>query len=1090
MSKENRKHGKKRYITIGICAAVFGITSFGAYKLTPARVVKSEITLNRPNNNSQNEQNTSYFGQFASKITNAVDDNDEYLGLNGTFNDFVITYPSKDGLLTNTIKVDGDLNVVMNSLNDLDLTIDLDLLYNNKSIDLALGFVDQDVYFALNDLKIKSSYDNSMDILDYVYDCFFEPENENGLGIDLDIQELIGGLVGKIDLSSFDLGSISATETEVGENVVIDLSIQEIAIELTVRKDDLALRKVDLGQLNIGETSISGSIDFNVIDRVLKLDDPEYPKQRGEFVEVISYISWVDDLLDLFQTRKLGLDLDAQISLLDGDNKSLLADVSSKIDLNCAEVFDFNNLKINEIVESVSNSTFEVSSLFDLDKLEFGVDLETRGQQDEVYANLNLAYFNEAAYLTLNEKEDDAVMRAKINNQTLSQILNVTPNLVDAIDNLKVEDLPKKEIKDASDDIFGFVTDSKLVKAIKNNDFSGIIDMIKNISNDGSKIYLDVDLSSLGLGDNAEVNLVLNAAKGDGQKILSIDVSNVIVSNVEINVSLNASKFSSVGIDKVKAKKDTYDDLSFIPGIITQASDILNEKKGKLVISGSVLDANNEGVVINGDAQFDANENVGYGSLNLRQYGSDIVNSNKYIDHKIDFDINNKGNVNANKNALFVYNSELKAKVTIQTFVDIIDLAKDLLNSDDERFTKFKDLLSESLITGALNDIINNKDYLLIAKASFIKSIKQENAGNTIRIVVSGDLLGMESDVNLCINFKDVDGNKKLSGISVSGLELKEKAVELEINLTDFDESYVSKVNKNDNFMDFSQVKVLLDFGINTTKINYYHLTANASLKLSVLKAFKVNLDFHIHVDGKKTRVYGSIPDVPWVTDIGSAHLGWDSVDSEFVFEPTEDIGGTFHIVKNKNLFVGKDTVNYYQSDSDNFLENIVTYLMVDMLDIRENISDSLTSSTVSTKKDYDPDFAKMFTSTGFKYSKNESTGINTWNIGLNMNKLLGNNTLGALEVELKGEDLEKSGLFKSAHVELGVASILTVVADIKLENPSFEVETWPTDIEKKYNNVLNWYNNLSDSKKADFDANYKNNPLKPYKMVEKSGYF
>ena len=97
------------------------------------------------------------------------------------------------------------------------------------------------------------------------------------------------------------------------------------------------------------------------------------------------------------------------------------------------------------------------------------------------------------------------------------------------------------------------------------------------------------------------------------------------------------------------------------------------------------------------------------------------------------------------------------------------------------------------------------------------------------------------------------------------------------------------------------------------------------------------------------------------------------------------------------------------------------------MLDIRENISDSITNSSVSTEKARDPNFAKMFTKDGFSYSKNESTGVNTWNIGLNLNEIIGNDTLGALKLKLNGKDTEDSGLFTDASVELGIASILTV---------------------------------------------------------------
>ena len=1088
---------KKHIISGLIFTGVFGLAMYEAYKLTPAKIVKSDKVFNKlqpeiVHNEDDYEDKISYFNEFAAKVTNAVDaENDEYLGLNGKFKDFTVSYPTKDELSNNVIAVDGDLNVVMRSLDDLDLSIDLSVSYNNKPIDLALGLVDKNIYLALEDLRIKSTYDNSKEIVNYIFDAFFEPENENGLGMEFNPQTVIDLIFGQIDMGSFDVSALSVVETDKGDNVDVDLKIKDIELGLTIRKEDLALLNVDLGELKFGDITIKGGVEFNTINKVLKLDDPAYPKQRGEFIEAISYIGWVDDALDLFQTRSLGLDLAARIDLLDEGNKTLLADITSKVDVDMSGVFDFNNLNLDDVFKQITDDTFEIDSLFNLDNLQFGVDLQAKGQKDEIYSNMNLSYFDKTAYLTLNENEDDAVMRAKISTDTVNKILDEVPNLTTAIEGIKNKDVPEDEIAEASDEIFSFITSSELVTGIKNNDFSGIIDMIKRISNDNKKIYLDIDLSKLGLGANSEVNIVLDSSRPADKKVLSINVKNVVVADkAEINMSLNTSNFSAERINQIKAKKDLFDDLSFVPGIIKQTSDILNEKKGKLTINGSMMDENNEGLVISGAAQFDANENVGYGSINLRQYGDDIVNANKYIDHTIDFDINNNGETAADKNAYFVYNQELKAKVTLQTFVDVFDLAKDLLNSDDERFTKFKDKLGESLISGAINDIIDNKDYLLVSKATFLKSIKQENNGNTIRVVISKDLLGMEKDISLCVNLKDTDeGEKHLKGISIDGLEFSGKTINMEINLEDFDASFVSPVNKAATFMDFSQVKVLLDFGINTTKLNYYHLTAKAKVKLSVLDVINVDLDFHIMVDGKTTKVYGYIPKVPWITDIVSNHTATCSMNSELVFEPTEDIGGKFHIVANKDYWL-KDTVTYWQSDSDNFVENIIQYLICDMLDIRENISDSITNSSVSTEKARDPNFAKMFTKDGFKYSKNESTGVNTWNIGLNLNEIVGNDTLGELKLKLNGKDTETSGLFTDASVELGIASILTVAADIKLENPNFSVKTWPSNIEANYNKVLSWYSNLSDSKKADFDANYMNKPLKGYTMINKMGYF
>ena len=521
---------KKHIISGAIFAGVFGLAMFEAYKLTPAKIIKSEKIFERveqpaPDYGEEDIDKISYFNQFAAKMTNAIDaGNEEYVGLNGSFDNFTVTYPSKDKLSDNVIKVDGDLNVVMRALDDLDLSVDLTVSYNNKPIDLALGLVDKDVYFALEDLRIKSTYDSSIDLLNYIYDCFFDDEIDGSLGIKFDFESLINMVVGKIDMGSLDVSALSIVEKDAGDNVTVDLKIKDIALGLVIRKEDLALLKVDLGDLKLGDIAIKGAINFNTINKVLKLDDPLYPKQRGEFVEVISYIGWVDDLKELFQTRRMGLDLNANIKLIDEGQKTLLADISSKVDLDCANVFDFNNLDLDNVFSQIADGTFDSKTLFNLDNLEFGVDLVTKGQKEEVYANMNLSYFGQTAYLTLNENEDDAVMRAKISMDTLNTILDRVPNLMDAIDGIKNKDVPENEIKEASDDIFDFVTSSELITGIKNDDYSGIIDMIKNISNDSKKIYVDIDLSKLGLGATSELNLVLDSSRPANKKVLSLDV--------------------------------------------------------------------------------------------------------------------------------------------------------------------------------------------------------------------------------------------------------------------------------------------------------------------------------------------------------------------------------------------------------------------------------------------------------------------------------------------------------------------------------------------------------------------------------------
>jgi len=1111
-------------IKAGIFALSAGASLYGAYQITPAKQVYVDGGSDL-NSSSSEETESSYFNKFAGKITSLLgsdtkegEEEQEPLALSATFEDFEVTFPTKDGIGMNDIKVEGGLNLTMRNIDDLDFNVDLDVDYNGRTVDLGLALVEKDFYLAFNDFRIKSSYTKTEEAMDYIHNAFFEPENPNGLGINLNLQSVVDEITGKVDLNALleSFADVKVSEVEQGDEVLMTLESESmgLAIEITIGKEDLDIRYVDLGEITFGDVTIKGALSCGHIDEVLRLDDPDYPKQRGEFVEALSYIKWVDDALDLLQSRKLGLQLDAQISLDGETNPVTLADLSTEINFDATNLFDFNGLVIGEDDEdpNVGRPTQglhpyreeqddneeekdTVEEVLDvLSKLEFGIEVTASGQGEEEYANIDLSYFENAGYLALNENgASDAVMRAKIDNSTISSIAKKVPDMLGALAKNKVSNsvYSKTALREATDDLFSFITSSELVDAIKNGDYSGIIDVIKDIRNDDSSISIKLDLSSLGLGDMAEVSLELDASESESSKVISLDVSNVEIGQANLDVQLSTSEYSDTKINQVKQNKDAYDDMSFVPGIIGQVSDILDTKQAQISLNGSVLDAESKGVTLNGKAQFDFGEKVGYGSLNIRQLDSTLVNKNKYIDHNIDFDINNSAAADTEKNMHFVYNDNVKAKITVQTVTDIIDLATDLLNSDDERFDRFIEPIEEMLVGGAIGSVIENKDYLELAKSSFIKSIKQTNNGNSIEVVIAGDALSLDSDICLKVNMTASGDSKKLDSVELVNFVFSEKTINLKVSLNDFDETYVSPVDKTQNFMDFSQIKVLLDFGINTTKINHYHLKVSASLKLDLLDLISFDADFHIHVDGKNTRVYGSIPKVPWITDFLSADLIVDlkNINSEFVYEPNDD-GGLFHMVRNEDHLIGKDEVNYYQADTESFEENLISYLAVDLLNIKSSAIENLSDMSLSSEKTQDPDFSQMFTSTGFKYSYDESTKDNTWNIGLNLGKMLGNDTLQGLELELHGKDQETSGLFTEATVDMVIASVVKVHAKIELVNPNFDEETWPDEIETKYNKVLNWYHGLSSTDKARFDSEYKNQPLKTWRSIEQKRYF
>jgi len=1072
----------------------------GTYLLTPNKT--RTIDLGGGSDIGQTDQPTesSYFSRFVNKLTEASSGNsaDSY-GLSATIDDLKISWPCKDGLSYNNISIDALIAFNMRNIDDIDFTIDLDAVYNNKSIDLGIGLVDSDFYFAFKDLKVKSSYTSTIEGITYVYDLFFNPENENGLGINFDLDNFINEKIGGLDLESLlgsfgDMALPETTETEDGDNVNIDLAMEGMNIKIVLDKETLGLKSVDLGTMSIGDVTIEGKIDCETIANyeVLKLDDENYPKQRGEFTEVISYIGWADKLLDFLKTRKIGLQLDASVTL-DGEEgtESVLTNLASEINLNLSNLFDLSNINlggqtVDGPIDGYSSKARKAQAI-DTDKVEeilnsveFGIDFSLEGQTEEEYANANVSYLDGAGYITLNsDAENNAVMKAKVETSTITSLINEIPDMVSSISNTSSK-IRKAEAEQATEDIFSFITSSELLTAINNGDYSGIIDVIKSLTNDEKTISLTLDLSSLGLGNDAEVALVLDSTNEEDSKVIDLSISNVEIGEVNLDLNLSTNKYSDTKIEFIREHKDEYDDMSFLTGVVGQASNLLNTTEAKIDLNGSLFDENNNGVSIDGWAQFSLEDKLAIGKIGIRQYDDTLINSNKYIDHDLAFDINASGGSNAENNMYFTYKDNLKAKITVQTVTDIVDLVKDLINSKDERFTKFIDPIKNMLLQGALANVIANKDYLELAKNSYLKEIRQVDDGMAIRVTINGDALSMESDIVVKITFNENDGKKEIEAIKIVDLVISGKTLNLSIGLSDYSSETASPINKSDSFMDFSQVAVLLDFGINTTKLAHYHLTAKAKIVALSIIPVEFSLDFHIYVNGKTTKVYGSISDVPYILAVSNDLL--TDVTSEFVFEPTDDIGGKFHIVRNEDHSYKKDEIYYYQSDSDNFVENILLYLLVDMLNVKSNAAEGLTNLTLDSEKDFDPDYSQLFNSKGFSYS--EDGDNKQWVIGLNMAQLLGSNDFGDLDITLNGVANGNSGYFTTADVSMSLVKVVKITANITLDNPNPEETDWPSDIQAKYNKVLGWYYNLSDSDRAYFDANCLNNPLKEYRVA------
>ena len=1093
----NKKGLKNKIIKASAVIAVFSTSLAAAYFLTPNTVKKGVFNL--PDETDADNDSAPHFSQFVTRLTNDIGINGEetenrtYYGMNASFDNFVVSFKKDSNSAINNIRIDGDIDLMMKGLNNINFNLDATIDYNDRTIPLDIGYVNQTVYFGLKDLRIKAGsttidelFGNEEDgIESLIYKYFIAAKEEGGINFDFmkfyeeTYNGLIDGLFSNLNFS--DLGSsmslspieddqegmgLKVVEVEKNDGWDFDVTVQmhkfnqETSLmdindfEISISVDqDLKLKRVDLGQISIANFTISGAIDIEMIEdlQVLAPNDPEYRNYNAnyDYVEVINYKGWLQKLANFLDedNQKFGfdfsLDLDKDTTEIGKIEGSINADFSNLIDLSSYQYVPVNTPNKRAAADLVSRVK---------DQTKLGIELSLLGQSEEEFANLAIAYADGSGYISLNESignnnEQLSVLKAKLETETINWLINELPGM---FANLSGD-------TSSMDSLFSFVTDSTLVSSIKDGDYSAILDVIKSLKNDNDKIELELDISSIGLGNNATVGIVLDSRTGEENKVLNVDVSNIQIGSLALNVSMNSTDYQAIEIGETS----NYDSLNFLPSVIDQVSGILDSKQAGFDIEGSVLDENNLGLLINGEGQFDYGNKFGFGDLTIDQYK--YQNKGLWYSHKISLDVDNTTSNYNNNNAFFVYgdvdsDENIKGKVTVQSVLDIVDVIKTFLNEnkDDPRFTKFIEPIMRMMSMSELSEIINSKNYFRLLKNDIVKSAKR--SGDNLDLVIGGAIFSLDSDITIRVQLKE----DKIDSLSVINLGLFGKTLNLKISLKEFDSNKQSKINHNDSFIDLSTIALLLKFGINTTKNNYYHLTADISISALLILNIDFNIEVSIVVQGEYVKIYGIIKDAK-ISSIAQDYLPLvtKSMKSEFTFEtyPENDphrldgVGGYFHFKTTKDVRLAGTTVKHYKTTSANLLDgnNILTYLLEDFLFIRSSILGDIGSINLSGSEEKEAgNFTNLFTDTGFQYDTNQRL----WKTGINLNEITGIDALRELELSIYGSQYEN---LEKLVVNLNVKALFVTVgvnATITLDNPDPSILDWSSSTQSAFDAI------------------------------------
>ena len=1112
----------KKLVFKTTAGVLFFATSCAAgYMLTPMRQKNVNLGTRMKQETFDESNSTENFMKFVSRLNEdtgileeKIDEENTYYGFNLAFDNFNVSFKKDEFSAVNNLGIDGNVDLTIRTIKDISFNLDVNVNYNNKEIPVEVGYVDKTAYFGIKDLRVKcgsTTFDelfgqeeNGVDGL--IYQLFIASKEEGGIGFDFErwiddvVYELIenkllGSIFNSLDLSSLS-SELALKELEEGENGFgIKVTEKEVSngfdftLDMEIRTDesdnkfkivlgvdeDYRLRRVDLGSIQFGNIALSGAIDITPIANyhIVAPDKENYPHgPTRNYVEVINYRGWLQKIANFIDedNQKFAVDFNLDLDKAGEETNSDFGVISGSINADFSDLIDISSytkrsrgLLDNEKVTNILN------------KVRFGVDFKIFDSSNEEVSNLSISYVDGAGYLKLNETEDAvgqkrSVVKSKVDTETMNWIMNDLPGM---IANFSGE----SDSSNAMGELFSFVTESTFVTSIKNGDYSTILDLLKNIENNENSLEIGLNLSSLGFGENAEVALAFDSRTGAQNKVLNVDISNVEMGSFVFNAGLNTNNFKEIKIDE----EESYDEMSYLPTVFDQVANIVDTKKTGFTIQGSILDADHVGITLDGKGQLDLGNKFGFGDLTLNEYK--YKGAGLYYSHKLAVDVDNTTSDYTKNNAHFVYGPKngdnIKGKVTIQSVLDIIEVGKDFLNDNKEnpKFTKFIDPIVKMMSLGEFGNIITESNYLRLLKNDLVKSAKKN--GNQLDLTIGGELFDLENDMVIRVNLKE----GKIDSLQLINFELSGgKILNISISLADYEEGRESSVDKSNmkQFMDLSSISLLLKFGINTTKNNYYHISADINLDLKLIKAFDLELEMYIVVQDSYCKIYGVIED----SKISFAAQDYNDITtsglkSEFTFETYPDgdpykedgVGGYFHFKVTEYRRFSSDRYYHYKTTSKNLLEpeNLVRYLLRDFLYMRETIVSGIGGIDLS-KDEQKPagDFTKTFTSTGFSYNESQKK----WSIGLNLDVLTGVDALKELEINIYGNSQEKlSKLEGSLGIQAFSLGSFTVKIGAKftftLEDVSSSVTDWPSSIQSKFTKINSVY----------FSDEYLNNP-------------
>lgn len=867
-----------------------------------------------------------------------------------------------------SISLLGNVKGDASNMSDIKIDGSVALGINDTNINANFAYFDSTVFFDFHDSYFKLEVKDITDFIDKLPEAY-------GLSLDLPSE------LTSFSLDSFEKGILAMPEKEMeDEGYVYTYSLMDgVNIKWKTNEDDEFLGlKADVNYKGI---IVSADVDLKHVDpEELNLVSPAEGENKDKYQDFKPMFTIFDGIYNL--TKERTNTINADISLTKGGEDFISTNVDVSYDLD--------------------NKIYSLSG-----------DLTTH--------NKTMPYGFALANKTIYADYSD--LHVSIGTDSLSKLISFFSNK-----------LGSSELDGIMDSLTATIENPNIAKIVEiaNNTLGSI-----TLTSEELGVGLKPSAISTELADMSDITVTLGF---DGDGISSLKVDGLSYKGYEADINLSFVEYKAYQL--VSSDYQSLEPLSSIPEMIEQYTTqskfaiefdgkytsnengvykeltIGNDKNGNPSFIQFAVDENRHLLDENGNT---TDNGYGYGQVTISDFNG--------YSHNVKVDLKSVDEV------LFSYNSTMNGKMKIDTLKDLYKLVKDIaIDNPDDHMKEIMNKIFDSTTSFPIKDIMGG-DYTLLLATNIIDRLEVKE--NYLEADVSLDILSL-SGVSFTLRIEYQSGeNPCLEALKVSNLVIDgitdNQTFEFNAYLRDYDESKDAsstfRLDKNADYIDFSDIKVLLELGLNTSKFNYYHFSGNAHLNIGINIPLvlpnginkDVPMDIKVWTRGDENHnsdveVDVNLTNIPTIVGFNKHAFGVDERSAHIYYH--NNMFYVDRIDDGSTKYAGVYTVDY-------FFENIMQILLKDVMGTVDTTY-SLIGNSINNNDDYQIPYEKILKD--FKYNASEDNFF----FDLDIAALSGNDDLKSLTITARTD--EDDTQLVGADVHLGIKVLVTITLDLKID--------------------------------------------------------